>query len=244
MSPSLSVRLEKLSRSYGPSAALKGITCEFEPGRINTVIGPNGSGKTTLLRLIARLDSPGSGSITYMDGDSSVPLGISLMRRMTLVSQATVLFNTSLYNNIAYGLKVRGLSPGSVKARVEEALAAVGLNALAHARAGTLSGGEAQRAAFARAYAIRPELALLDEPSANLDPDGVSLMERLVLRMKEEYGTTFVIVTHNLFQARRLADRAFFLYGGELVESGDARVLFGSPREELTRKFLSGEVVY
>jgi tungstate transport system ATP-binding protein len=241
---SLTVVLKGLNKSYAGKEALKDISCEFTAGKIGAVIGPNGSGKTSLLRLISRLDRPSRGEIAYMSGGGCALPGISLMRRMTLVSQATVLFNTSLYNNIAYGLKARGLPPGSVKARVEEALAAVGLNALAHAQAGTLSGGEAQRAAFARAYALRPELALLDEPSANLDPDGVALMERLVLRMKEEYGTTFVIVTHNLFQARRLADRVFFLYGGELVESGDTRALFGSPKRELTRKFLSGEVVY
>ncbi len=241
---SLTVVLKGLNKSYAGKEALKDISCEFTAGKIGAVIGPNGSGKTSLLRLISRLDRPSRGEIAYMSGGGCALPGISLMRRMTLVSQTTVLFNTTLYNNIAYGLKVRGLPPGSVKARVDEALAAVGLQALAHARAGTLSGGEAQRAAFARAYALRPELALLDEPSANLDPDGVALMERLVLRMKEEYGTTFVIVTHNLFQARRLADRVFFLYGGELVESGDTRALFGSPKRELTRKFLSGEVVY
>jgi len=241
---SLSVSLSGLSKSFAARPALKGISCEFGAGKVNVVLGPNGSGKTTLLRIVAGLESPDGGSIAYTGGGGIVPAGNTLMRRMTLVSQWPVLFDTTLFKNVAFGLRLRGLPPGVVSERVDEAIEAGGLGRLAHARARTLSAGESQRAAFVRAYALRPELLLLDEPTANLDPDGVALIERLILRMKEDYGTTSVLVTHNIFQARRLADTAFLMFGGEMVESGPASGFFGSPARELTRKFLSGEVVY
>ncbi|MBI5696329.1 MAG: phosphate ABC transporter ATP-binding protein [Nitrospirae bacterium] len=241
---SLSVRLDGTGVSYGPRAALKGVTCGFPAGKVSAILGPNGSGKTTLMRAVAGLEVPGSGSIAYLDATGPVLPGLALMRRMTLVSQRAVLFNTTVYNNIAYGLKARGLSAPAIKERVAEALDAGGLSHLAHARAGTLSGGEAQRAALVRAWALRPELLLLDEPTASMDPAGVTLAEGLIHRMRDEDGTTVVMVTHNLFQARRLADRVYLLYAGELVEHGDTGRMFSSPREELTRRFVSGEEVY
>lgn len=241
---SIGVRLNGVGVSYGARAALKGMTCTFPAGKVSAILGPNGSGKTTLMRAVAGLESFGSGGIEYTDAAGEVSPGLALMRRMTLVSQKAVLFNATVFNNIAYGLKARGLSPDVISERVSEALETGGLAHLAHARAWTLSGGEAQRAALVRAWALRPELLLLDEPTASMDPAGVALAEGLVRRMREERGTTVVVVTHNLFQARRLADNVFLLYGGELVESGETETVFGSPREELTRSFISGKVVY
>ncbi len=241
---SIGVTLGGVRKRYADKEALKGISCEFGAGLINAVIGPNGSGKTTLLRLVAGLERLDGGLISYADGAGPVAPGLGLMRRMTLVPQWPVLFNTTLYNNMAYGLRLRGLPARDVSARVRGALEAGGLEPLARARARTLSAGESQRAAFARAFALRPELILLDEPTANLDPEGVQLMEGLITRMKEAYGTTFVLVTHNIFQARRIADRVFFVYKGEIIESGEPVRLFGNPKRDLTRRFLSGEEVY
>jgi len=241
---SISVELKGVGRSFGGREVLKGINCAFPEGKISALIGPNGSGKTTMLRIAARLEVPGPGSVSYLKGRETVPEDTGLMRSMTLVSQEPLLFNTTLYNNIAYGLRLRGLTANTVKDRVEEALEAGGLSRLAHAHARTLSGGEAQRAAVVRAYALRPELVLMDEPTANLDPEGVALVEGLLRRMKEEHGTTAVVVTHNIFQAKRVSDQVFFLYGGELVETGDNPGFFANPQMELTRRFVTGEVVY
>ncbi len=237
---SLGVELSSVSKSYGGREVLKGVTCSFAKGHISAIIGPNGSGKTTLLRLIAKLERPDRGDIGYTDGTD----GPALMKKMTLVSQRPCLFNTTLYNNVAFGLKMRGLPVAEIRARVQDALSASGLAHLAQANARSLSGGEAQRATLARAYALRPELVLLDEPAANLDPEGVDQMERLIQRMRREQGMTALIVTHNMFQARRLADEVCLLYGGELVERGGRDEFFGAPKMELTRKFLAGEVIF
>lgn len=241
---SIGMRLEGVVKGYGGREALRGVTCAFPAGKVSAILGPNGSGKTTLIRIIAGLERPGSGSVEYLDSTGALPPCLGLMRRMTLVSQKAVLFNTTLYNNVAYGLRARGISRDAVKARVAEALAAGGLAHLAHVRAGTLSGGEAQRAALVRAWALRPELLLLDEPTASMDPAGVAIAEGLVRKMRDEHGTTVIVVTHNLFQARRLADRTYLLYDGEMVEYGDTEETFGSPKKELTRRFVSGEAVY
>ncbi len=237
---SLGVELSGVSKSYGGREVLKGVTCSFAKGRISAILGPNGSGKTTLLRLIASLERPDRGDVRYTDGTD----GPALMRRMTLVAQRPCMFDTSLYNNIAFGLKVRGLPGHEIRVRVDDALSASSLSHLSKVNAKSLSGGEAQRAAMARAYALRPDLVLLDEPAANLDPEGVDQMERLIHKMKSEQGMTALIVTHNIFQARRLADDVCLLYGGELVERGSRDEFFGAPKMELTRKFLAGELVF
>lgn len=241
---SLTVELRDVVRRYGKMDALAGVSCRFPPGRINVLLGPNGSGKTTLLRLAARLEGPDGGTVVFSDVDGPLTPGVALMRRMTLVSQAPVLFNTSVFNNISYGLRLRGMEEREVKRRAFEALELVAMADFARARATSLSGGEAQRAAIARAYALRPELLLLDEPSSSLDPEGGAVFEEVLKKMNSEQGTTVVIVTHNLFQARRLAHYAFFLYGGRLVEWGEAAGFFERPENGVTAKFISGEMVF
>lgn len=241
---SLSVKVEGVTKSFKDRQVLRDVSCSFPEGRISVILGPNGSGKTTLMRAISRLEAPDSGRVEYLDNGEAQGTGPALMRRMTLIAQDPVLFNMTVAGNVAYGLRLRGLPSGEINERVGRSLDAAGVSRLSGARARTLSGGEAQRTALARAFALRPELLLLDEPSANLDPEGVALMESLVRRMKEEFGTTVIMVTHNLFQARRMANEAFLIYGGRLVENGPAAEFFGSPRNELTREFLSGEIIF
>ena len=241
---SLTVELRDVTKIYGKREALSGVSCRFIPGRINVLLGPNGSGKTTLLRLAALLEAPDGGTVVFSDGEVSVAPGAALMHRMTLVSQSPVLFNTTVFKNMAYGLQQRGIEEGEVKRRVHDALELVDMDNFAGARAASLSGGEAQRVAIARAYALRPELLLLDEPSSSLDPDGGAVFEEVLRKMNTEQGTTVVIVTHNLFQARRLAHAASFMYGGRMVEWGDAAVFFNRPESAVTAKFISGEIVF
>ncbi|HEY3347868.1 MAG TPA: ATP-binding cassette domain-containing protein [Nitrospirota bacterium] len=241
---SIGARLSGVSKRFGAREALAGISCEMPPGVFSVIIGPNGSGKTTLMRLMARLDAPTAGAVEHYDGSGVITPGLGLMRRMTLIPQRAVMFTTTVEKNVAYGLKARGIKGGELEARVSEALALTGLEGLAHEQAKKISGGEAQRAAIARAYAIRPELLLLDEPTANLDPEGGKLMERVIAKMREEFGTTIVMVTHNLFLARRIGELAFVMDSGRVVEHGLAAEVFGRPRQEFTRRFVSGDIIY
>ena len=161
---------------------------------------------------------------------------------MTLVFQSPLLFNTSVLGNVAYGLKLRGVR--DAKARAAEFLERLGMGSLAKEHPTTISFGETQRVALARALIIEPEVLLLDEPTANLDPYNVALVEDLMMKARREMGTTIVLVTHNVFQARRLADRTALLLDGKVVEVGPTESLFSGARDPRTNAFLGGEMVY
>ena len=152
------------------------------------------------------------------------------------------LFNTSVLGNVAYGLKLRGVR--DAKARAAEFLDRLGMGSLAKEHPSTISFGETQRVALARALIIEPEVLLLDEPTANLDPYNVALVEDLMMKARREMGTTIVLVTHNVFQARRLADRTALLLDGKVVEVGPTESLFSGARDPRTKAFLGGEMVY
>jgi len=241
----IGIKIDGLTRKFGDRAALAGVTCYFDPGRISAVIGPNGSGKSTLLRAVAHLDSgQDRGSISYVRDGAELPLHQSLRRIVTLVAQRPTLFRMSVKGNVEYGLRLRGIPRREVDRRTDEAIEAAGLGRLAYTDALTLSGGEAQRAALARAYALRPEAVLLDEPTASLDPENTALAERLIASMNRDYGVTVVLVTHNLFQAGRLSDRTYMLMDGRLVEEGETKRVFLEPENPITRKYVFGEMVY
>jgi tungstate transport system ATP-binding protein len=153
-----------------------------------------------------------------------------------------MLLNRSVWDNVTYGLRIRGQR--NAVQQVEAVLERVGLLGMARQRARTLSGGEAQRVALARAMVIQPDVLLLDEPTANLDPYNVKLIEEIVRDLNHEQGTTLVLVTHNVFQARRLADRVAFLLEGKLIEVATAVDFFNQPSDERTAAFVRGEMVY
>jgi tungstate transport system ATP-binding protein len=220
-----------LEQRAGHTVLLSGVNLEVEKGEVFVIIGPTGAGKTTLLRLLGLLDRPESGQI-YLDGAdiyaSSRPL-IEFRRRMSMVLQKPVLFNTTVDENVAYALKVRGTSGSDAKHEVSRALDMVGLEGYQRRRASTLSGGEAQRVALARAMVARPELLLLDEPTANLDPLSVKMIGEIVLKFNRELGVTVVMATHDLTQGQRLANRAGVLMQGQLIESGPPSGIFHLP---------------
>ncbi len=185
--------------------------------------------------------------IIYFDGRPIPPNGparLPLQRQMTLVFQKPLLFSATVRENIAYGLKTRGFSREEIKQRVAAILEQIGLSHLKERHAGTLSGGEAQRVALARAVAFKPKLLLLDEPTANLDPANVELMEKMILQLKQSMEVTIIMVTHNIFQARRLTDEVIFLFDGRVVETGAASKIFNTPRDERTQAFIEGRMVY
>ncbi|MDI7275250.1 MAG: phosphate ABC transporter ATP-binding protein [Anaerolineae bacterium] len=232
-----------VTKVYGARKVLDVASLEVHSGEVLGVVGPSGAGKSTLLRLLAFVEAPTSGRLAFhgerVDG-TTPPL--TVRRRVAMVFQRPVLLSSSVYANVAYGLQVRGAP--DVRRRVEAALDLLGLLPLGRAQASTLSGGELQRVALARALVVEPEVLLLDEPTANLDPAHVAVIEEVIRRARGALGTTVVLVTHNIFQARRLADRVGLLVAGNLVEVAATRSFFESPRAPETRAFVSGEMVY
>lgn len=237
-------RLQNITKDYEGRRVLQVDDLDIRRGEILAIVGPSGAGKTTLLRLLNFLESPSRGYIHFagqrFNSVGSVPL--DLRRRVTTVFQRPILLNRSVWANVTYGLWLRGERDSA--ALVQATLEMVGLAEIAHQRAITLSGGEAQRVALARAIVLQPDVLLLDEPTANLDPYNVALIEDVVRRLNQEKGVTLVLVTHNVFQARRLADRAALLLSGQLIETGTADTFFQSPQDPRTSAFVRGEMVY
>ena len=240
------VELTEISKEYDKEV-LKVDKLVFKKGLIYGIIGPSGAGKSTLLRIINLLTPPSSGSYQFLGEPLSAINGqgrLKLQREMSLVFQKTLLFRDSVWNNIAYGLKARGYTRKEIEERVSRLLEQLGMEELALRRADTLSGGEAQRVAIARAVAFEPKLLLLDEPTANLDPINVELIEDIILKMSRAKVITVVMVTHNVFQARRIADEVIFIDNGAVVESGPAIKIFEAPEHEKTRLYVEGKMVY
>lgn len=239
--------LQNITKSYGSKAVLDINDFTISSGIITALIGPSGSGKSTLLRLLNCLEAPDSGSMNILGLDlpaNSTKIDITMRRRMAMVLQKPVLFNSSVFDNVAYGLKIRKIPETQIRKSVIDMLEFVGLADKSERHAKTLSGGEAQRASLARALVINPDILLLDEPTANLDPANVLAIEDLVKKAKQAWSTTIVIVTHNMFQAKRLADRAALLLDGSVIEYSDADSFFNSPQDDRTLSFIKGEMIY
>jgi tungstate transport system ATP-binding protein len=212
-------------------------------GEILGLVGPSGAGKSTLLRLLAFLERPSAGSLAYQDRpcDETWP-DLNARRRVTMVFQNPHLLRRSVTDNVAYGLNIRGRANG--RKDVAQIIEQLGLQELASAHAHTLSGGEAQRVALARALVLQPDILLLDEPTSNLDPYNIKLIEAIVRRANSEEGTTIVVVTHNVFQARRLASRVGLLLSGKLVEVAETEAFFTQPQDPNTAAFVRGDMIY
>lgn len=208
---------------------LDGVSLAFTPGTVTALLGPNGSGKTTLLKMAMGLMVPTAGHVAAPDPS-----------RLALVLQKPVMLRRSAAANLAFALKAAG-QPADVEA-VRERLAAVGLAHLADRPARRLSGGEQQRLALARALARRPEILLLDEPTASLDPAATKAVEEIVARAVEA-GVMVVIATHDLMQARRLAGQVVLLIAGRVAEQAPAERFFARPASEVARRFLAGEII-
>lgn len=208
------------------------------PGKsIVAIVGPNGAGKSTLLNIVANLIPKDEGQILY-DGDFTVP-----QKHMTLVFQETCLISTTVRENILYPLKLRKCGQSRMEQRLNQLSEELRLEKLLSKKSDQLSQGEAQKVALARALSFEPELLLLDEPSANIDPYTTSEIEKLLLKMNKDKGTTILIITHNLAQAKRLADHVVLLNAGKVVESCGAEKFFYCPEKQETKKFIEGELL-
>lgn len=239
-------KVEKITKKFEDKCALKDITLESEKGKIIAIIGPSGAGKTTLLRIINMLDLPTKGTLR-IDGKETQNLTngdrYEIRTNMAMVFQNPSLFQRTVKDNVAYALKIRNHDHEEIEGKVKRALSLVGLENLSSQFAPTLSAGEAQRVAFARAIVFKPELLLLDEFTANMDPANVQLMENAVLKYHKDTNATIVLATHNLFQAKRLAHKVAFFLNGEVVEVQHKEEFFDCPKNPTTKAFLSGELV-
>jgi phosphate transport system ATP-binding protein len=242
--------VDELSVWYGQKRAVAEVSLPIRQGEVLALIGPSGCGKTTLLRSLNRLTevtrgTSFSGRITLDGLDIASMEPTELRRRVTMVFQQPNPFPMSVFDNVAYVLREQGRRrprKRELQQPVNDALARAGLLEEVQGNLGhpalRLSGGQQQRLCIARALAANPEVLLLDEPCSALDPQSTKVIEDLIVKLREDVA--IVIVTHNLQQAYRVADYVGFMYLGELVEYGNAQTIFGSPRQQRTKEYVSG----
>lgn len=234
MSPALPLVLEQLAFRPGGRSVIDGLSARIVSRGITALIGPNGAGKSVTLRLLDGLLVPDSGSIRFGD---RAPAAI----RRAFVFQRPALVRASVAANVALALAARRMRPTAARERVRDALHRVGLSDRAGDPARKLSGGEQQRLALARAWVGEPELLLLDEPTANLDPGATEAIEALIVEIAKA-GAKVVLVSHNLGQVARLAEDALVLDRGRAVEHGPAAQVLQTPRSPEARAYIKGEL--
>lgn len=237
-------RIENLSKSFGNKKVLQNINLKIFTGEIFAFMGPSGVGKTTMLRLLNLLEMPTTGKLIFNGNDTAILQKNNVMSRMSMLFQRPAIFNTSVFNNIAYSLVIRRVDKKTIEKKVIDALALVGLTGCENQKALTLSGGEAQRMAFARAIVFKPDVLLLDEPTANLDPANVAKIEEIIRKIRSELGTTIIMASHNIHQVRRIADRVGILLNGELIEVNSKEQIFTHPFDARSYAFINGEFIY
>lgn len=239
-----------VSASFAGRRVLEAVSLEVRRGEVHVVLGPSGAGKTTLLRILNLLAPADSGAVRVGGDDVTLrprqgrltPAQASARRAMVLVLQKPVVFRDTVLANALFGLRLEHIDGASAKARAESALEHLGLSPLSTTSARKLSGGEQQRLAFARAAVLKRPFLLLDEFTANLDPRNVKVLEQAVVAEVRESNAGALLVTHDVFQARRLADRVTLLEEGRVVESDRKQDFFESPRDPRTRAFVAGEL--
>ncbi len=240
-----------LEKRYSEQYILKGIDLSINRNEVFAIIGPTGAGKTTLLRLLDLLEYPTSGKIYFdgMDVTRSRRLRLQARRRMAFVLQKPMAFNMSVHENAASGLKWRHLPSEEIQKRVNSVLEMVGMGDYRNRNARTLSGGETQRLALARALAVQPEVLFLDEPTANLDPLSVTKVEEVLAQIIRKQKTAVVMATHDMAQGQRLAGRVGVIIKGRILQLGSPTDIFSSPESTEVAEFvgvdniLSGVIV-
>lgn len=237
----MNIKTKNLCKNFNGKGILRKINLEIEENKVTCIIGPNGAGKTTLLRILNLLEKPTSGEI-YFDDKCYPTDSLQIRRKMTMVMQNPVMFNTSVYENVVYGLKIR--KEREQMEEVKEALSLVGLWAQHKQPATTLSGGETQRVALARALILKPNVLFLDEPTVNLDPPSIKIIENLISTLKEKHEITIVLATHQLEEAERFAEKIYFLKEGEIIQEGGSKEIFSRPGSLFAAQFLGIENIF
>jgi len=234
----LPLSLHDVNFEVGGMRLLKDLTLTLEAGTRTVLLGPNGAGKSLFLRICHGLLRPTSGQITWHGS-----AGDTAARHQAMVFQRPVMLRRSVRANLAYVLKPRGLSRAERQPLVEDMLRKAGLLRLAKVPARSLSYGEQQRLAMARAWLLKPEVLFLDEPTANLDPAATHALEDIMESIRQT-GTKIILATHDLAQASRVADDVLFMYRGRILEYAPAAQFFEAPQNDLAAAFLKGELLW
>lgn len=235
----MNIYIENLVKEYDGKRILDVEKLHIERGSLCGIIGPNGAGKTTLIRVIAGIEKQTEGMVFYGHKPKSEPP----LEIMTLVFQKPYLIRTTVEKNISYPLKLRKWGENEIEERVQELIIEMGLEQQKKQKSWKLSGGETQKVALARALSFKPKLLLLDEPTANIDPASIAMIEKMLKKIREENNTTVIIITHNLLQAKRLCSDIVFMHKGKVIESGTTDQIFNSPQSQLTQSFFEGELL-
>ena len=231
----VAAELKDVTKAYGSKIVLDTINLQIHEGEILALLGPNGSGKSTILKILAFIENPTKGEVTFQGENVNFKNTEKTRLESTLVFQKTTVFSTSVYNNVAYGLKLRKVPKETRDREVKKALELVKLEGFEKHNARKLSGGEQQRVAIARALVLNTKLLLLDEPTANLDPKNAGIVEEVIDTVNRENKITIVMATHNMFQARKLPHRIAVMDEGKITEIGTPAEVFGKLSKNLAR---------
>lgn len=237
------IEVDAVSKNYDGKEILKNISFNVEKGEIFAIIGPSGAGKTTLLRILDILDFPTDGKIRFDGVEIIKKVKLDQRRKMAMVFQGAPLFNARVFDNVAYGLRIRKVPASEIREKVQAALRLVDLEGYETRDAKTLSGGEAQRVAFAMAAVIQPEVLFMDEPTANLDPINEALVEDIIKRINR-LGITVVLATHKQAEAMRLAHRVAVLNKGRIEQTGTPEEIFHRPRTLFVARFVGTRNIF
>ncbi len=237
---SVKLQLLDIKKKYRKVNALNSVSLEMFGGKIIVLLGVNGAGKTTLMRIMAGLEKPDEGKLFFNGQNIDAK---NLRHIATLVFQKSAMLSQNVYDNLAYGLRIRGVHKEEIKRKVCAELEAVRLSGFEKRKAKKTSGGEQQRIALARAFLLDSHILLLDEPTANLDPNSATIIEKAIIGKKNN-KSIIVMSTHNLSQARRMADEIVHIYNGEIVEVASPENFFENPKSEISRKFVNGELEF
>lgn len=244
MNGKTALRGDEINKGFDGKSVLEDLSISVRCGELLAIIGPSGVGKTTLLKILNGLLEPEEGEVYFMDEPLMFENDRDLekRRRMALLSQKPYPLMKSVHDNVAYPLRLR--DEEGIDDKVSEALEHVNLLEKSDRKASTLSSGELQRMAFARATVFEPDVLLLDEFTAHLDPYNISVLEDAVEWYLKERNAAVVMVTHNLFQAERISSTTAFLFNGKIVEKDDTEKIFEEPDDERTKAFVNGEMVF
>lgn len=234
------ILLNLISRTFENRQVLKDVNLKVNKGEVLAILGYSGAGKTTLLKIISALDTNFTGEYIF-NGINVKKNPEKVRKRITMVFQNPTMFRGTVFENVAYGLKVRGYSKEYIKDKVSEILELLGILEFIDKNARKLSGGEKQRVAVARALVVDVDAYIFDEPTSNLDIENIKIIERALENMNKK-GKTVIITTHDLFQARRLASNVAYIEKGEIVEVGNTEKIFKNPKDERTYKFVNGDL--
>ncbi len=244
MNSGIAMRGEGVCKSFDNDSVLEDLSISVSKGELLAIIGPSGVGKTTLLKILNGLLEPDSGKIYFMDKclEFGNDCDLEARRRMALLSQKPYPLMKSVWDNVAYPLRLR--DNDDIEKKVSDALEHVSLLDVSDRKATTLSSGELQRMAFARATVFEPDVLLLDEFTAHLDPYNIGVLEDAVEWYLEEKNAAVIMVTHNLFQAERISSTTAFLFDGQIIEKDRTEKIFEEPEDERTQSFVNGEMVF